>query len=180
MTTNQVSFKRLEVSGATKAEAHAQAPFQIFKDATTAWRNAGKPIGDKALKEFCANYLQKHTKFAKNVGCSITLESAVSDTRTRPYKILDIKNEKGRRAYKTGYQGINKETGEILFTVFGNKSVAKDKARELYTERGFKGSIVCKYIKEVVEGEVLAFEVTYAPSISSQNGKYFVFGVEND
>lgn len=78
-----------------------------------------QPIGDKALKEFCANYLQKHTKFAKNVGCSILSNQQFLILVPDLIKSLTSKM-KGHRSYKTGYQGINKETGEILFTVFGN------------------------------------------------------------
>ena len=62
--TNQVNFKKVEVKGYTKQEAVAQAPFQVIRDATQAWKAAGKPITDKALKEFCAEYLTKHTKMA--------------------------------------------------------------------------------------------------------------------
>ena len=97
--TNQVNFKKVEVKGYTKQEAVAQAPFQVIRDATQAWKAAGKPITDKALKEFCAEYLTKHTKMAAGVGCSITFEAGSADTRERPYTMIDIKNEKGKRKY---------------------------------------------------------------------------------
>ena len=54
--TNQVNFKNVEVKGYTKQEAIAQAPFQVIRDATQAWKTAGKPISEKALKEFEAEY----------------------------------------------------------------------------------------------------------------------------
>ena len=44
--TNQVNFKKVEVKGYTKQEAVAQAPFQVIRDATQAWKAAGKPITD--------------------------------------------------------------------------------------------------------------------------------------
>ena len=53
--TNQVNFKNVEVKGYTKQEAIAQAPFQVIRDATQAWKTAGKPISEKALKEFEAD-----------------------------------------------------------------------------------------------------------------------------
>ena len=127
--TNQVNFKKVEVKGYTKQEAVAQAPFQVIRDATQAWKAAGKPITDKALKEFCAEYLTKHTKMAAGVGCSITFEAGSADTRERPYTMIDIKNEKGKRKYKTGYQGINPATGEVLFINFETKTKAKEVAR---------------------------------------------------
>lgn len=172
------NFKRVEVKGFTKQEAISQAPFQVIRDATQAWKAAGKPISDKALKEFCADYLTKHTKFAAGIGCSITFEAGSADTRERPYTHKDIKNEKGRRKYKTGFQGIDPATGKILFTVFETKTKAKEVAKELYTKKNYKGDIFCKYIKDVVEGEVGAFEFKYTPSKSAKEGTYICFGVE--
>ena len=177
---NTVNFKRLEVSAFTKQEAIEKVAdnFQIIKDATQAWKNAGKPITEQALKTFCADYLQKHTKFATGIGCSITMEAGTPDSRERPYTMKDIKNEKGKRHYKTGYQLLDKATGKVLGVNFETKTKAKELAKKLYTDKDFKGDIYCKYIKEVTEGEVGAFEVAYTPSKSSKLGKYFCFGVE--
>lgn len=173
----QTNFKKVEVKGFTKEEALKQAPFQIMRDATQAWKAAGKPITEKELNAFCADYLSKHTKFIANAGCVITFESGSADTRERPYTVIDIKNEKGKRKYRTGYQAIDKATGEILFTNFETKAKAKEMAKALY-KKGFKGDIFCKYVKDVVEGEVGAFEVKYTPSKSAKMGKYICFGVE--
>ena len=90
----------------------------------------------------------------------------------------DIKNEKGKRKYKTGYQGINPATGEVLFLNFETKTKAKEIAKELYTKKGYTGDIYCKYIKAVVEGEDGAFEVKHTPSKSAKMGTYICFGVE--
>lgn len=173
-----VNFKTVETKGFTRSEAIEQAPFQVIKDATQAWKNAGKPITDKALKEFCGEYLKKHTKMAAGIGCSITFEPGSADTRERPYKVTDIKNEQGKRKYKTGYQGINPATGEILFTNFETKAKAKEVAKKLYTEQGYRGDIHCKYIKAVVEGETGAFNLTYTPSKNAATGTYICFGNE--
>ena len=173
----QTNFKKVEVKGYTKEEALSQAPFQIMRDATQAWKQAGKPITEKELNAFCADYLAKHTKFIANAGCAITFEAASADTRERPYTIVDIKNEKGKRAYKTGIQAIDKATGEVKFTNFEGKVKAKEQAKELY-KKGFKGDLICRYVKEVVEGETGAFEVKYTPSKSAKIGKYICFGVE--
>ena len=176
---NQVNFKRLEVSAFTKQEAVEKVAenFQIIKDATQAWKNAGKPITEQALKAFCADYLTKHTKFATGIGCSITMEAGTPDSRERPYTVKDIKNEKGKRKYKTGYQLMDQATGKVLGVCFETKAKAKEVAKDLY-KNGYKGNIFAKYIKEVTEGEVGAFEVAYTPSKSSKLGKYFCFGVE--
>ena len=173
----QTNFKMVEVKGYTKDEAVKQVDFQIMRDATQAWKAAGKPMMEKELRAFCADYLAKHTKFIGNAGCVITIEAGSADTRENPYTINDIKNEKGKRVYKTGYQAIDKATGEILFTNFETKAKAKEMAKNLY-KKGYKGDIFCKYVKDVIEGEVGAFEVTYTPSKSAKVGKYICFGVE--
>lgn len=171
------NFETVEVKGFTKKEALETAPFQILRDATQAWKKAGSPIEAKALKEFCAAYLEKWTKFASNVGCSITKEAGSADTRERPYTVTDIKNTKGKRKYKTGIEGIDTETGERLFVSFETKTKAKEMAKELYTKNGFKGNIHANYVKQVVEGETGAFDVTYTPSKSAKVGSYLCFGV---
>ena len=173
-----INLKKVEVSAFTKAEAIEKAPFQVLKDATQAWKNAGKPLNDKDLKVFCSEYLAKHTKGAVGLGCSITFENGSADTREKPFSINDIKNEQGKRKYVTGYQGINPETGEILFTCFETKAKAKEVAKELYTKEGYRGSVKCNYIKVVAEGEKGAFDVVYAPSKSAKAGKFILFGVE--
>jgi hypothetical protein len=172
------NFKQVEVKGYTKSEALEQVPFQVIKDATQAWKNAGKPMTGNALKAFMSDYLRANTKFAAGVGCSITVEAGVADTRERPYTITDIKNESGKRKYKTGIQGVNPETGEILFVNFENKAAAKEAAKALYTEGGYRGNVHATYVKEVVEGETGAFDVEYTPSKSAKVGTYLAFGVE--
>lgn len=173
----QTNFKMVEVKGYTKDEAVKQVNFQIMRDATQAWKAAGKPMMEKELRAFCDKYLAQFTKYIANAGCIITIEAGSANTRENPCTVKDIKNEKGKRTYKTGYQAINKATGEILFTNFETKAKAKEMAKALY-KKGYKGDIFVKYIKDVVEGEVGAFEVLYTPSKSAKVGKYICFGVE--
>ena len=105
-----MNFKRMEVNGATKEEALAKAPFDIMGDATQAYKIWRKKqvngVTDADKKEFMLEYLAKKSKNCAGVGFSITIESAVADTRERPYKIEDVKNDKGARKYKTIYQII--------------------------------------------------------------------------
>jgi hypothetical protein len=178
-----LNFKRMEVTGATKEEALANAPFGIQGDATQAYRNARKAARtwtDADTKEFMLNYLEKKSKNLPGVGFSITVESAVADTRERPYKIEDVKNKKGSRKYKTTYVIADKATGAVLATTNETKAKAKEIAKALYTEKGFKGDAVCTYTRQVVEGEPVAFTISHAPSKSSHEGVYLVFGIENN
>ena len=104
MATQVLNFQKLEVCAFTKEEAKAQLPFEVMKDATQAYKNWKKNheggITEKDIKEFCLDYLAKHTKNVKNAGCMITIEAGAADTRERPYKVNDVKNEKGKRKYK--------------------------------------------------------------------------------
>lgn len=182
MSTQQyLNFKKLEVVGATKEEALAKAPFHIMKDATQKFKNWKKAqtqgITDKDIKQFCMEYLEKNTKNAPGVGCSITIDAAVADTRERPYKIEDVKNEKGKRKYTTIYQIINDATGEIIAEAEGTKAKAKEVLRKLYLE-GLKSDVTCTYTKQVTEGEPVAFKGKYTPSKASHPGTYMVFGIE--
>ena len=178
-----MNFKRMEVTGATKEEALANAPFGIQGDATQAYRNARKNCRgawtDADTKQFMLDYLAKKSKNLPGVGFSITVEAAVADTRERPYKVEDVKNEKGARKYKTIYQIVDKATGAVIAQTDETKAKAKEIAKALYTEHGFKGDLICTYTKQVVDGEPIAFTATYTPSKSSRIGTYLVFGIEN-
>lgn len=177
-----MNFKRMEVNGATKEEALAKAPFDIMGDATQAYKIWRKKqvngVTDADKKEFMLEYLAKKSKNCAGVGFSITIESAVADTRERPYKIEDVKNDKGARKYKTIYQIIDKATGAVIAQTDETKAKAKEIAKALYTDKGFKGDLICTYTKQVVDGEPTAFTATYTPSKSSRVGSYLVFGIE--
>ena len=177
------NFKRVEVKAYTKAEAVDQVKdvFFVQRDATQAWKKAGEPSPlDKEFKVFCANYLEKHTKNAPGTACMITYRAGSADTRERPYKMNDVVNEKGKRKYVTTYLLKDKSTGEELAKTTENKKKAQELAKKLYTDVGFRGSIICTYTKEVAEGEPVAFTVDYAPSKSSKEGHYIFFGVEKE
>ena len=177
------NFKRVEVKAYTKAEAVDQVKdvFFVQRDATQAWKKAGEPSPlDKEFKVFCANYLEKHTKNAPGTACMITYRAGSADTRERPYKMNDVVNEKGKRKYVTTYLLKDKSTGEELAKTTENKKKAQELAKKLYTDGGFRGSIICTYTKEVAEGEPVAFTVDYAPSKSYKEGHYIIFGVEKE
>ena len=180
--TNVMNFKRIEVTGSTKEEALAKAPFDIMGDATQAYkiwkeRHDGA-ITDADKKQFMLDYLAKKSKNVEGVGFSITVNPAVADTRERPYTITDKKNEKGARKYQTTYELIDKASGSVLATTKETKAKAKEIAKDLYANQGYKGEIVCKYTKQVIDGEPVAFTAKYTPSKSSHVGTYVVFGVE--
>ena len=176
------NFKRMEVTGATKEEALAKAPFDIMGDATQAYKIWKKKqvngITEADKRQFEIDYLAKRSKSIDGAGFYIVEEAAVADTRERPYRVNDVKNGMGARTYKKIYQLLDKATGRVLAETDETKAKAKEIAKALYTEQGFKGDIVCTYTKQVVNGEPIAFTVSYAPSKSSRIGTYHVFGYE--
>lgn len=180
--TQFLNFKAIEVTGSTKEEALAKAPFDIMGDATQAYKiwkkKQTQAITEADKKRFMMDYLAKKSKNVSGVGFVITQETAIADTRERPYRIDDVKNVSGARKYKTTYQLIDEETGAVLAHTDQTKAKAKELAKELYTEYGFKGNLKCTYTKQVVDGEPTAFKVTYTPSKSSRIGSYIVFGIE--
>ena len=184
MAQKYVNFRKLEVSGVTKEEALASAPFSvIMKDATQAYKKARakkSSWSENDLKEFCMAYTEAQSKNAPGVGFSITLESAVSDTRERPYKFTDIKNEDGKRKYKKYYVCYDVETGMEVCRVDTTKADAKAALKELYATGDYRGHAKCVLEKKVTEGQEVVFEAEYAPSKGSRPGRYLVFGVAND
>ena len=190
------NFRKIEVSAFTRDEAVSKAPFTVQRDATQAWKNAGKPMLGK-LQEFMAEYLKKHTKNAPGTGCSITVEAGSPDTREKPCKITDITNEvvtgqikrknketgeeeivdTTKRKYKTTYSIVDDDTNELIDKSQGTKADAKKRMVELY-ESGYKGNATCSYTKEVIEGESRAFTAKYTPSVSAKKGTYILFGIE--
>lgn len=174
---NVLNFKRVELMGATKEEALAKAPFEIMGDATQAYKNWKKTAtADSDVNDFYREYLTKKSKNVPGVGFSITIDAAIADSRERPWKITDVKNEQGKRKYETVLVLKDVATGNVLGKVAGKKVDAKELAKKVIKD-GFKGKGIAVYSKEVTVGEPKAFTFEYAPSKSSHAGTYVVFGV---
>lgn len=179
-----MNFKKLEVTGKTREEALAQAPFDIMGDATQAYKNWRKKqltgVTEADKKQFMLEYLAKKSKNCTGVGFYITMESAVADTRERPYKIEDVKNENGARTWKKQYKWIDRQTQTVVCTVDTKKSDAKNALKELYKSGAYCGNADLYIVKDVKEGQPIVATAEYTPSKSSRVGSYIVFGIERD
>lgn len=185
-----LNFEKMEVMGTTKDEALSKAPFGIMGDATQAYKNWLKKQVNGVIEadktQFMLDYLTKKSKNCPGAGFYITLESAVADTRERPYTKYDVKNEQGTRKWTTVFQIYENlgtkdhpKRGELLVEAAGNtKSDASNKAKELYTKLSLRKNVVCYYTKQVTEGEPIAFTMEYTPSKSARVGRYLVFGIK--
>lgn len=191
MATQIMNFKKLEVVGVNRDEALAKAPFQAVHDCTQAYKAWKKEqtagITEASIKEFCVSQLAKKTKNAVGVGCFVTLEPAVLDTRERPYKVTNIKRV-GSSAPKTAFVWIDDKDGhEVLKvrtktgkdgkTVRATKGDAFSALKELYSKGEYKGN--CHLFSRKEEENPTAIgEARYTPSKGSHAGTYMVFGVE--
>lgn len=189
MTQQVLNFKKVELTGTSKAEAFEKAPFYIQGDATQAFKlwkgKQTEAITDRSMRDFMIDYLQKKSKNAPGIGFAITVESPVADTRERPWTIEDVKNE-GKRTYKKVIQLLDAETGKVLGEVADHedkegkpvratKADAKELAKKLIKD-GFHGTIRGVSTKQVVSGEATLFTCKYTPSKSAKAGNWIVFG----
>lgn len=117
----------IEVQGYSKQKAYEatglDVELEMFKNATVAWKKAGSPVGDKALKNFAANYLKEK----KARGAYVVVEAASDDTRIRPYEVINEVTQ-GKRKTTTFYQ--IKEADFAVKYVKGTKTVTDKETGE--------------------------------------------------
>ncbi len=174
-------FSKVEVTGMSKKEALDKAPFAIMGDATQAWKGFQKKnpnYTEADAKEFMLEYLNKKSKMVPGVGFYITRKAAVDNTRERPYKIENVKNELGRTKFKTVYRWVDNVTKETVVEVDTTKADAVAALKNMYTKKGYKGDAKLIKVKIVKEGQEVAAIAKYTPSKSATIGEYVVFGVE--
>lgn len=184
MSTQILNFKKVELSAESREAAKAEVEstlFHINGDATQAFKNwknkQTKGITEREIKEFMLDYLAQKCKNCPGAGYMITLESAVADTRERPYKIEDVKGD-GKRKFKTFYKWIDDETKTTVCQVDTNKADAKNALKDMYKSGKYKGNAKLTKSKEVVEGQAVVATATYTPSKNTKNGRFLCFGIE--
>lgn len=185
MSTQILNFKKVEVVAASKEEAIAQIEethFHIQGDATQAYKNwkakQNGAVTERDTKAFMLEYLAKKSKNCPGAGFVIVRDSAVADTRERPYKIEDVKNEQGKRKFKSFYKWMDKATNTVVCQVDTNKADAKNAIKELYKSGEYKGNAILVKTKDVVEGQAVVATAQYTPSKSCKSGEYIFFGHE--
>lgn len=181
-------LRTVTVKGYTKEEAIANSglTLDVKFDATVAWKNEEQPeAGSTYFKAFAEAYLDKKIKGTAGVGCAVTVESGVADSRERPYKVLNHVTD-GARKYKTVYEGLtnvvldkagNVIAGNLVLTK-DTKAEAEEAAKEYVTAK--RESVHIRLAKNVTEGKTTALEVKYTPSINTTLGTYIVFGYEKE
>ena len=185
MSTTILNFKKVEVVAESKEVAKEKIEKELFHvngDATQAFKNwkakQTKGITEREVKEFMLDYLAKKGKNCPGAGYMITVEASVADTRERPYKIENVKNEQGKRKFKSMYKWIDRETQTVVCSVDTNKADAENAIKELYKDGAYKGNADLVKTKDVVEGQAIVATATYTPSKNTKNGTWIAFGIE--
>lgn len=181
-----VNFKQAEIVAESKKAAIAKVEETLFQykgDATQAYKKwleeyDGEPT-DRDKKAFMLNYLEAKTKSTPGYGFIICLDKAVADTRDRPYKIENVKNEGGKRKSKKTLVWVDDETGVALARVQGTKTAAANTIKGLYKSGDFRGSATCEIHYDIVEGNPVVMKASYAPSKHAQDGRWIAFGLES-
>ena len=176
---NVINFVGKVVTGKTKEEALAKSNLDLKKEVTKTvenWKAENPNATQKEERDFLVDLLEKTTKLEEGAGLYITKTLAVANKKSRSYAFEKIAG-KGARKYKSAYQIIGDTTKTVYAEVTGSKADAMNKARELYSD-GLTEDVSCNLIKVVVEGEPTAFKAKYSPTKGTQEGVYYVFGIE--
>lgn len=186
----------LEVQGYSKEKAFQETGFDVnlknIRNATSSWKNAGSPVGDRKLRDFAESYVNE-----KRVpGGFIVLDAASDDTRMRPYKIIN-EVTKGARKTTTVYQ-VKEATFKVTTKVVKNeenedvevhevkvlstgaveaRAGKKDEAVKLMKTliKENRKDYLVEVVKEVTTGQKYAAYGVYTPSASAQMGKFLFF-----
>ena len=167
-------FKKFEVIGVTKDEAMSNSGLNLRVDATQAYKKWAKEnaVTEDNQKEWMKDYLKKKKFTMPNDGAYIVLQSAVADTRERPYKVDKVKNEARTHSPEKFYvirDAANNEVGREK-----TSKAAEQAAKEYVSE--FKESVTINYEWVSKEKNSLYATVKYTPSKGSQACKLLVFG----
>ena len=176
METNNVFFKKFEVIGTTKDEAIRNAqPLNLRVDATQAYKKWSKETAtnEDNVKEWMKDYLKKKKFTMPNDGAYIVLQSAVTDSRERPYKVEKPKYEARTHTPVRLYVGRAQDTNEELFTEKTSKA-AEQAAKEWVIDNHVGVDLVIE--TRMKEKNSLYAKVNYVPSKGTQPCKLLVFG----
>ena len=185
MSTQIVNFKSIKVSATNLEEAIASVAdrFHVCGNATQSFKNAkAKHTGawtDRDEKTWMLDYCEAKNRACPGTGFYIVVESAVADSRERPYKFETIKNE-GKRECKKTYTWVDKETNTPIVKVRTNLTDAQNTLKKMYKDGTYKGDANCVISKEYVVGNAVVATAKYVPSKSARKGTWIFFGIEKD
>lgn len=174
-------MKKIEVLAYSLEEAKKKVMnengIKVVHNVTITWKNQGSPISGKDLETFCVEMLDKHRiSDVKGAGLMFVVTPGSRDTRERPYKLKNIVNAGKRsieRVFEVRLSGTNEVVGKAK-----TKGEATKLAKSLMSK--YRQDMYSTIVYHVKEGKDVAFELTYTPAASTQEGRYIVFGNEAD
>ncbi len=172
---NNVFFTKFETIGQTKDEAMKNSNLNLRVDATQAYKKWAKEnvTNEDNVKEWMVEYLKKKKFNMPNDGAYIVLQSAVLDSRERPYKVEKPKYEARTHTPVRVYVGRAQDTGEEIFTEKTSKA-AEQAAKEWVIDNKVGVDLVIE--TRMKEKNSLYAKVNYVPSKGTQPCKLLVFG----
>ena len=172
---NNVFFTKFETIGQTKDEAMKNSNLNLRVDATQAYKKWAKEnvTNEDNVKEWMVEYLKKKKFNMPNDGAYIVLQSAVLDSRERPYKVEKPKYEARTHTPVRVYVGRAQDTNEELFTEKTSKA-AEQAAKEWVIDNKVGVDLVIE--TRMKEKNSLYAKVNYVPSKGTQPCKLLVFG----
>ena len=172
---NNVFFTKFETIGQTKDEAMKNSKLNLRVDATQAYKKWAKEnvTNEDNVKEWMKDYLKKKKFTMPNDGAYIVIQSAVTDSRERPYKVEKPKYEARTHTPVRVYVGRAQDTNEEIFTEKTSKA-AEQAAKEWVIENKVGVDLVIE--TRMKEKNSLYAKVNYVPSKGTQPCKLLVFG----
>lgn len=170
-------FKKFETIGVTKDEAIRNAnPLNLRVDATQAYKKWAKDnvVTEESQKEWMKEYLKKKKFTMPNDGAYVVLQSAVTDSRERPYKVEKPKYEARTHSPEKFYV-LRDKTGNEVGREKTSKA-AEQTAKEFVAD--YKEDVTINYEWVSKEKNSLYATVKYTPSKGTQKAKLLVFGYQ--
>lgn len=173
----QTIFRKFEVVGTTKDAAFKEAqPLNLRVDATQAYKKWAKEnaTNEDSVKEWMKDYLKKKKFTMPNDGAYIVLQSAIVDSRERPYKVEKPKYEARTHSPEKFYIIRDKANTEV-----GRAKTSKEAeqfAKEFVTD--YKETVTINIEWVAKEKNSLFETVHYTPSKGTVPCKLLVFGYQ--
>jgi hypothetical protein len=169
-------FTKYEVIGTTKDEAKNNVKdLTLMVDATQAYNKWAKEnvTNEDNVKDWMKDYLKKKKFDKAGLGAYIVTQSAVVDTRERPYKVNKPKYDARTHTPERFYVGRAQDTNEEIFTEKTSKA-AEQAAKEWVIENHVGVNLVIE--TRLKEKNSLYATVDYVPSKGTVPCKMIAFG----
>ena len=167
-------FTKFETIGTTKDEAIKNSNLNLRVDATQAYKKWAKEnaVTEDGQKEWMKDYLKKKKFTMANDGAYVVLQTAVTDSRERPYKVDKPKYDARTHSPEKFYV-LRDKTGNEVGREKTSKA-AEQAAKEFVAD--FKEDVTINYEWVSKEKNSLYATVKYTPSKGTQPCKLLVFG----